>query len=303
MSTAEGIVVLDGIAGLAYRYDERSQSLYLTVGDSLRKTATYDASPGEVAGSGRGRVWRRAQLQPVRRRGWQCRRVGPGHDRAFSHARRARLLTCRNVEPVGILRLPSGNGVDALRLDTAFARSDPASMTTYMAGDVVTRGFAWTRPIRMGGLQVRRNFGLRPDLITVPLPSASGSAAVPSTVDVFVNNLKTYSQAIEAGPYRITDIPGTTGKGEARVVLHDAAGHTTETTLPYYVLPSLLRPGLFDFSLEAGLPRVGYATPSDAYVVDKPASPQAFGGAYMIGSRWKATSRRMPTSPMAASDW
>ena len=40
----------------------------------------------------------------------------------------------------------------------------------------------WTRPVRLGGGQVQRNFGIRPDLITMPLPSLSSSAAVASTV-------------------------------------------------------------------------------------------------------------------------
>ena len=186
-------------------------------------------------------------------------------------------LDARAFSPLGtlsqtaIVRMPSAKGVDVLRLDSDYVRSDPGTMVTYTAGDMVSRGFLWTRPIRMGGIQIRRNFGLRPDIITEPLPAVSGSAAVPSTVEVFVNNLKTFSRSIDAGPYRITDIPVTTGNGEARVVLHDAAGHTVETTVPYYVSPSLLRPGLSDFSLEAGLPRLGYATPSDHYVVGKPA--------------------------------
>ncbi|NEV03151.1 hypothetical protein, partial [Bradyrhizobium uaiense] len=42
-----------------------------------------------------------------------------------------------------------------------------------------------------GGLQAQRDFALRPDLITAPLATIGGSAAVPSTVDVYVNNIKT----------------------------------------------------------------------------------------------------------------
>ena len=269
-STPDSLIVLDGISGLKYRYDERNQSLYLTVADGLRKTITYDASPHETttAESGYGGVlnYNLFATANANAGSWS---LGTGAASAT--------LDARAFSPFGVLsqsaivRLPSSNGVDVLRLDSAFTHSDPGTMTTYTAGDMVSRGFAWTRPIRMGGLQVRRNFGLRPDIITEPLPAVNGSAAVPSTVDVFVNNLKTFSRSIDAGPYQITDIPVTTGNGEARVVLHDAAGHTVETTVPYYVSPSLLRPGLSDFSLEAGLPRLAYATPSDQYAASKPA--------------------------------
>jgi outer membrane usher protein len=108
-------------------------------------------------------------------------------------------------------------------------------------------------------------FWLRPDLVTLPLPSAAGSAAVPSTVDVFVNNVRTSSQQIESGPYRISNVPAVTGAGTARVVLRDASGRETVTNLPFYVSPKLLAPGLFDFSLEAGMPRLSYGTTSDTY--------------------------------------
>ena len=119
-------------------------------------------------------------------------------------------------------------------------------------------------------MQARRNFGLRPDLITQPLVSVGGNSAVPSTVDVYVNNLKTYSGAVGAGGYQIDNIPITNGAGEARVVLRDAAGHEQQTTVPFYASSSLLRPGLTDISVEAGVPRHGFGTEDDTYLTDIP---------------------------------
>ncbi|MGY3695904.1 hypothetical protein ACVIGA_005984 [Bradyrhizobium sp. USDA 3240] len=37
--------------------------------------------------------------------------------------------------------------------------------------------------MRLGGVQMQTNFALRPDLVTLPIPALSGSAAVPSTLD------------------------------------------------------------------------------------------------------------------------
>src|SRR5436305_8189320 len=102
---------------------------------------------------------------------------------------------------------------DALRLDTTWAYSDPESMKTYRAGDVISGGLAWTRPIRLGGAQMQRNFALRPDLVTMPLPTFSGTAAVPSTVDVYVNNVRTLSQPVGPGPYQISNLPTLAGAG------------------------------------------------------------------------------------------
>ena len=168
----------------------------------------------------------------------------------------------------------------ALRLNTTFAYSDLETMTTYRAGDTISSGLAWTRPIRIGGLQVQRNFGLRPDLVTLPLPSARGSAAVPSTADVYINNVKTYSQDVGAGPYLLTNLPAIGGSGTARVVLRDASGHTTEANLPFYVSSMLLAPGVFDYSVEAGLPRLSYGTTDDTYVTKPVGSASARYGLF-----------------------
>ena len=148
-----------------------------------------------------------------------------------------------------ILRATSLNDrFDALRLNTTLTYSDPATMISYRAGDVITGGFAWTRPIRIGGAQMARNFGLRPDLVTLPLPAARGSAAVPSVADVYINNVKTYSQDVNAGPFLLSNLPAITGSGTARVILRDSSGHTTESVLPFYVSANLLAPGMFDYS-------------------------------------------------------
>jgi outer membrane usher protein len=41
--------------------------------------------------------------------------------------------------------------------------------------------------IRLAGVQIRSDFSMRPDLVTFPLPSISGAAAVHSVVDVLTN--------------------------------------------------------------------------------------------------------------------
>jgi outer membrane usher protein len=165
----------------------------------------------------------------------------------------------------GILGTTTTRDMTALRLDTTFSYSDPGSLITYRAGDSITGALNWTRPIRFGGLQAQRNFSVRQDLVTAPLPSFSGSAAVPSTLDVYLNNAKTYSQEVPSGPFQINNLPLISG-GEARLVLRDASGREVETTLPFYTSPQLLREGLTYFAVETGFPRLHYGTDSDSYV-------------------------------------
>ena len=158
-----------------------------------------------------------------------------------------------------------------VRLDTTYTYSDPRRMVTYMAGDVISGGLAWTRPVRLGGLRAFRDFHLRSDLVTQPLASVSDSAGVPSTVDVWVNGLKTFATEVGPGPFQIDGIGGGYGPGEARIVLRDASGRERVSVVKLFSSPALLRPGLVDFSVEAGLPRVSYATDQDRYLTDRPA--------------------------------
>lgn len=161
-----------------------------------------------------------------------------------------------------------GSRRETLRLDTTYRYSDPTSMITGEAGDLVSGGLAWTRPFRFGGVQVQRDFGLRPDLVTQPLPNLSGSAAVPSTIDVFLNGAKAFSQPVGAGPYAVTNLPIVSGNGVAHVVVTDATGQQTETALPFFTTPRLLAPGLVDFTAGGGVARRGYGVVSDGYGSD-----------------------------------
>ncbi|MGX1785511.1 fimbria/pilus outer membrane usher protein [Bosea sp. NPDC055332] len=262
-------VPLSAIPGLTHRYDETAQRIDLTVPDAYRKPKAYDAMPQPDAPAKAGHATTGAVLNYT----------------LFGSSSGAQLydfwrypslsasLDGRLFSPLGVLsqtgivanRSLTTDKADILRLDTSWSYSDPATLLTYRAGDTISGGLAWTRPIRLGGLQIQRNFGLRPDLVTLPLPSIDGSAAVPSTVDVFVNGIRTISQNVDSGPFRINNVPILSGNGNANVVVRDASGQQTETTLPFAVSGKLLRPGLSDFSAEIGMPRLQYGLRSSLY--------------------------------------
>jgi Pili and flagellar-assembly chaperone, PapD N-terminal domain len=149
---------------------------------------------------------------------------GPTRLKIADVAFRDSALEARVFGRIGLLRQTatvsrtSSGGSGFVRLDTTFSRSNPASLVTYRAGDLVSRGFEWTRPVRLGGVQVGRDFTRRPDLVTMPLPSYADTAAVPSTVDVFAGGAKVYSTKVTSGPFSIADLPIVSGAGTARIV-------------------------------------------------------------------------------------
>ena len=166
------------------------------------------------------------------------------------------------------------------RLDTTFSRSFVGSATTLRIGDAITSSLSWSRATRFGGIQFGRNFALQPDLITFPVPAFYGQAALPSTVDLYINGLKRYSGDVAGGPFQLNTIPVVNGNGSAQVVITDALGRQSTLDFDFYTTSQLLRPGLSDYSLEAGFVRKNYGVDSFSYDSNVAAS-----GSYRYGVR------------------
>ncbi|WP_458097820.1 fimbria/pilus outer membrane usher protein [Roseomonas sp. WA12] len=169
------------------------------------------------------------------------------------------------VDGLAYSRNGDGRGDPVVRLESSFVRDDEDALRQYRLGDFISGGLAWTRPVRLGGAQVSRSFSLRPDLVTFPVPIASGSTAVPSTVDVLINGVQQLSTATGTGPFVVRQLPVITGAGEIAVRVRDALGRETTSVLPFYASSSLLAPGLISYSAEIGWVRRNYGILSNDY--------------------------------------
>lgn len=258
---SETLIALSDLPGVTWRFDEAGQALYITIPDSgliptqltpqpqfdtvytvesgLGMTLNYDilgtANDGRYSGSGISDL------------------------RAFSPW---------GVANTGFLTYAGQTATRArstIRLDSIYTYSDPDALRRYRLGDFINGGLAWSRPIRMGGLQISSDFALRPDMVTFPLPSLSGSAAVPSTVDVLTNGTKVLSGQVAAGPFELQQLPVVTGAGTVSMTVTNALGQQVITTLPFYASAALLAPGLQDYSAQLGFLRQNYGLFSNNY--------------------------------------
>lgn len=152
-----------------------------------------------------------------------------------------------------------------LRYDTHWRYSDTEAVRTITAGDLITATLPWGSAVRIGGVQIARNFAIRPDLVPYPLPTFSGQAAVPSAVDLFINGQRAGRENVQPGPFTLNTMPFITGAGEAAVVTTDALGRQVLTTVPFYVGSTLLKRGTDDYALSAGALRRGYGEDSFGY--------------------------------------
>jgi outer membrane usher protein len=122
----------------------------------------------------------------------------------------------------GALRIQGDDtaSADLTRYDTYFTISHPGGLLTTTLGDLTTSAMAWTGPVRLGGVQIRRDFSLRDDVVTSPLLSYSATAAVPSTIDVYIDNVRAYSGAIGQGPFTLTDVAAILRRDHTTVIYH-----------------------------------------------------------------------------------
>ena len=152
-----------------------------------------------------------------------------------------------------------------IRLDSVLVKDFVETHTTLRLGDSITRSGAWSRAGRFAGIQYGSNFAIRPDLVTFPTPAIGGSATLPSSVEIFVNETRRFAEDVPAGPFTIENLPVITGSGEVTAVITDILGRQTVITQPYNTSRNLLKPGLWDYSAEAGVLRRNYATESNDY--------------------------------------
>lgn len=257
VADADGLIALDSIPGLQAQYDQPMQRITLYPATHVRRTQRLGyRRPGAVAvhrDQGFVLDW---DAYARSQRGDHRLSLGTGAG-WFGRFGSLRLN--------GVSRTGDGGADAYARLDTTWSYSDPQRLWTWSAGDIVSGGLGWTRPVRLGGVQWRRDFGVRPDLVTYPVPQFSADATVPSSVELYVNNVRQHSARIEPGPFVLSDFPRVVGAGEAIVVVTDALGRSTQTSVSLYVDYQRLARGLSDFSLEAGVLRRGFGVDSGDY--------------------------------------
>jgi outer membrane usher protein len=175
------------------------------------------------------------------------------------------VFTRRGVGSASFIAGAGSNGARLVRLETNWAIENPSSATSLTIGDSISIAGPGTSPARFAGLHYFRNYAMRPGFITMPLPAAAGSAAVPSVVDVYVNNVLESSRNVAPGPFELTNIPVQSGGGNVRVVVRDLLGREVVTEQNYYAATQLLRRGLHDFSWEVGFVRQDFGRRSNGY--------------------------------------
>ncbi len=289
-------IPLAQVRGLRVHYDAQDQRLDLSAPDALLATQvlTHVAATNVPPLSASGLVldysvhWQNntltlperteRQLAPVLADGFGGLPAVRTEEFTSSYEQRNRTLSLASglrwfapwglIQNRGFTTYESGE-TQYIRDDSFWAYSSPESLRSYLVGDFVGTPLEWTRSLRLGGVRIARNFGLRPDLVTFALPALGGSAVVPTTVDLYVNGMRQFTGQANPGPFVIADAPPLTGAGNVTIVYRDAHGRDVVSVQPLYVDTRLLESGFMDYDFEFGYARRNYGTTSFDYA-DQP---------------------------------
>ncbi|GLT11384.1 fimbrial biogenesis outer membrane usher protein [Sulfitobacter porphyrae] len=270
-----GDVSVAEIPNLSYEVNQADQTISFSVDDSSRATRIIDAQGPENPFLPETEE-DEDQLRPTSGTGVvlnyylgaEYLNAGSGGGSTLTAAG---TFDMRAFVPFGVLShnfsMSSSDGYASgyRRRESYWRTSFAGAAVQLQLGDMITHGPNWANPVRLGGVQIGRNFALRPDLVTMPLPSYRGTAAVPSTVEIFENNINRLTSDVPQGPFEFQNLPFSAGVNTASVVIRDAAGVETTQNVTFLASPRLLRPGLADYSLSIGYPRIGIGTDSDRY--------------------------------------
>jgi len=264
-SKSDDLIALASLPGLSCHLDQKTQTLYVKIPVSrLLPTVMH------LDGSERPVGPRKIESGTGMTLNYDIVGTYAGGHKGTSGSLDLVAFSPRGVASSGLLvrtgAVQSGTGKSmVIRLDSTYDFADANTLRRYSLGDFISGGLAWTRPIRLAGAQIRSDFSMRPDLVTFPLPSISGSTAVHSVVDVLTNGNLVLSQEIDPGAFEVPQLPMVTGAGTISLMVTNALGQQVNITQPFYASSALLAPGLQTFSAQVGLVRRNWGVVSNDY--------------------------------------
>ncbi|MFZ6645279.1 fimbria/pilus outer membrane usher protein [Undibacterium sp. TJN25] len=254
----ENYFFLDGIPSVHTMTDQETQTIRIKVPSDAFVTTDYDLNT------------------LTQRKGAKLSDVGGFFNYDLDYLKTSGLNNLSGIFEVGVFdgagtftsRMigRSQNGANTLyRLDSQYSRDFPEDMSVLVIGDSVTAATPFSRQYYFGGVQWRTKFETNPGYQYLPLPLMRGTAASPSTVDIYVDNVLRMRQNVDTGPFAINNLPVFTGQGNVQMVVRDVLGRQQLYTQSYINSAQLLRSGVKDYSFELGALHDDFGQQSNSY--------------------------------------
>jgi outer membrane usher protein len=152
------------------------------------------------------------------------------------------------------------------RLSTSLTRDDRETLERLTLGDFVgVQPGPLASSLRLGGVSFSRRFSIDPYYVRFPGQVVAGTAALPSEVFVYSNGVLVRRERVAPGGFELQNLVNVPGLQLTEVVVRDVLGNEQRISDPFYYSESLLRPGLSEYSFDAGVERRQFGIRSADY--------------------------------------
>ncbi|WP_151789656.1 fimbria/pilus outer membrane usher protein [Acinetobacter nosocomialis] len=257
-------VCINELKGIQFKYLENEQSLNLQVPASMLTGYSVELSGQQITSSGL------LKMKPLNAAilNYSLYHTITNDESIFSGSAEGIFNSALGNFSSGVLYNGSNETSYShekwVRLESKWQYVDPEKVRIYTLGDFISNSSDWGSSVRLAGFQWSSAYTQRGDIVTSALPQFSGSAALPSTLDLYVNQQKIYSGLVPSGPFDIKQLPFISGN-EVTLVTTDATGQQIITKKPYYFSSKILAKGINEFSVDVGVPRYNYGLYSNDY--------------------------------------
>ena len=152
-----------------------------------------------------------------------------------------------------------------IRLMSSVTHDDLEDLRRTVLGDFFTPSRDLSTGVSLGGLSVSKLYELNPFLVHSPTQTVSGTVALPSDLEVYLDGQRIRSEKIKPGGFELNDIMAYGGARSVRVLLRDSFGRVQEFTYSFYFSDQPLKQGLHEYSYNIGAMRRDYGAASNRY--------------------------------------
>lgn len=189
-------------------------------------------------------------------------------------------------------QVDKGAGKRLVRLMTSITRDDPETLRRTVVGDYLTQSRDFTTSVNLGGLSIAKLYGLDPTFARFAAQSLSGTVALPSDLDVYLDGQRIRTERVRPGAFELRDILAYGGSQDVQVVLRDPFGRTQQLSYSLYFSDQALGQGLHEYSYSAGAFRRGFGLESAKYGAPAFTMFHRYGFSNTVTIGWRADATR-----------
>jgi outer membrane usher protein len=288
-------ISLRSIQGVTARFDEKELALHITAEPRLLAGDSFDLRGGR----------RRKNITQSSNSAFLNYAFTGTHGSAssdglgFSGEAGIRLGDYLLMSDASTVDTPSGKKL--VRLMSSATLDDRENLRRVVLGDVLTPSRDFSNSVNLGGISIAKSYAIDPYFIRFPTQSLTGSVALPSDMEVYLDGQRIRTERLRPGEFELRDILAYGGARNVQVVLRDAFGRVEQLNYSLYFTDQPLQPGLHEYSYNFGAIRRDFGLRSNKY------GPLAFtmyhryglNRAVTLGWRAEATRRLLNTGPTA----